>query len=227
MALNNHRKCLHLPCHRSCQELSQIAWRTIYPAVKYAETFIAASNVSYSRLTKANISHLIMTGKRRKIRCKLSTENVVVCVGCLNRGITCVVQQAQKWDDITSAHFDEKLGRIEAMLKRLVENGVFSAARSTPSATSVNQSSRSKIQATDIANSGSIGEKSPNDAFSNNVILSCHFCITSTNTCSQITMMESFNHVSKTTPQIACNHKSLRRFVKTSRTCFLRSMTRT
>jgi hypothetical protein len=138
-----------------------------------------------------------------------------------------MVQQAQREDNIPSAHFDEKLDRIESLLKRLVENGSSSTSAATPLVIMASQSSGSKNQAIGIANSASIGEGSPSDSFPSNVIVSRRICTTYANTSSQTIIPESFNHVSKTTPQIAGNRKSLRRSVEASPTCFLRSMMQT
>ena len=43
-----------------------------------------------------------------------------------------MAQQAQREDDIPSAHFDEKLDRTESLLKRLVENGISSTSAANP-----------------------------------------------------------------------------------------------
>jgi hypothetical protein len=83
-----------------------------------------------------------------------------------------VVQQASKEGEIPNpAHFDEKLDRIESLLKRLIENGVSSASGATPSATTLNQSSASEKHATSIAKGASIERNSPVDDFSANVIV--------------------------------------------------------
>jgi hypothetical protein len=94
-----------------------------------------------------------------------------------------VVEQAQIWDEIPgSAHFDEKLDRIESLLKRLVDNDVLSASRAALSTTSsesmVNQGSPSENYATRIAESAKSKEITLNASFSNNVICDLlHFLI--------------------------------------------------
>jgi hypothetical protein len=77
-----------------------------------------------------------------------------------------VVEQAQIRDEIPgSAHFDEKLDRIESLLKRLVDNDVLLASQAALSTTSlvnmVNQGSPSENYATRIAKSTKSKEMSP------------------------------------------------------------------
>ena len=142
---------------------------------------------------------MIISGKQRKVWCQLSAENVAVYVGCLNRGVACVVQQVQREDEILgAAHLDEKLDRIELLLKRLVENAVSSGSGAAPSATTVNPSSAPANYVPSIANNSSLEESCVNDSLSDNVIVSCTFSTTSTNIYSQIIRMESIHHVSKT-----------------------------
>jgi hypothetical protein len=86
-----------------------------------------------------------------------------------------VVEQTQIGDEIPgSAHLDEKLERIESLLKRLVDNYVLPASRAALSTTSsvsmVNQGSSSENYATRIAENAKPKENTPNAPFSNNVI---------------------------------------------------------
>ncbi|RDW81980.1 hypothetical protein BP6252_03092 [Coleophoma cylindrospora] len=60
--------------------------------------------------------------KRRKIKCQLSTENVPVCSGCLQRGTNCVSQEyPEEYDQPSGAQLGERLGRVEMLLEKLLE----------------------------------------------------------------------------------------------------------
>jgi len=66
------------------------------------------------------------SGKRRKVRCQLSTEkHLAACGGCLQRGIICVSQEADpgksgQKESSSSPQIDERLERVEALLDKLV-----------------------------------------------------------------------------------------------------------
>jgi hypothetical protein len=72
------------------------------------------------------------TGRRRKVRCQLSSDkNVIVCSACIQRDTPCVVQE---WPPSISSiadvpKLDERLGRVEGLLEKLVDvnTGVISA----------------------------------------------------------------------------------------------------
>lgn len=60
-------------------------------------------------------------GKRRKIRCQLSSEDVAVCSGCVTRGTTCLSQEYPEERDTPSGNqVGERLGRVERLLETLV-----------------------------------------------------------------------------------------------------------
>lgn len=61
-------------------------------------------------------------GKRRKVRCQLSSEDVPVCAGCLSRGTTCLGQEypEEREPSNNSNQVGERLGRMEALLETLV-----------------------------------------------------------------------------------------------------------
>jgi hypothetical protein len=64
---------------------------------------------------------IIETGKRRKVRCQLSSEDVPVCSGCLARGTTCLSQEYPEERDTSSGgQVGERLGRVERLLETLV-----------------------------------------------------------------------------------------------------------
>jgi hypothetical protein len=64
---------------------------------------------------------IIGTGKRRKVRCQLSSEDVPVCSGCLARGTTCLSQEYPEERDTSSGgQVGERLGRVERLLETLV-----------------------------------------------------------------------------------------------------------
>jgi len=59
--------------------------------------------------------------KRRKVRCQLSTEDVVVCSGCRARGTTCLSQEfPEEHDPSAGANVGERLGRVELLLEKIV-----------------------------------------------------------------------------------------------------------
>lgn len=61
------------------------------------------------------------SGKRRKVKCQLSTEDVPVCSGCLTRGTTCLSQEyPEERDPSSGTNVGERLGRIEQVLEKLV-----------------------------------------------------------------------------------------------------------
>ena len=61
------------------------------------------------------------TGKRRKVRCQLSSEDVPVCSGCLARGTTCLSQEyPEERDNSSGGQVGERLGRVERLLETLV-----------------------------------------------------------------------------------------------------------
>ena len=63
-----------------------------------------------------------VAGKRRKIRCISSTENVSVCAGCLSRGTNCVSQEfPEDHDQSGQPQFGERLGRVELLLQKLLD----------------------------------------------------------------------------------------------------------
>jgi hypothetical protein len=65
---------------------------------------------------------MIVAGKRRKVRCQLSSENVSVCSGCLARGTTCLSQEyPEEYYSSSSPNVGERLGRVEQLLEKLVE----------------------------------------------------------------------------------------------------------
>ena len=83
-----------------------------------------------------------------------------------------MVEQAHREDEILGvAHLDEKLDRIESLLERLIENGVSPAFAATPSTRTVIPGRASENHATKIADGASATEISPDDAFSNNVMM--------------------------------------------------------
>jgi len=64
---------------------------------------------------------IIDTGKRRKVRCQLSSEDVPVCSGCLARGTTCLSQEYPEERDSSGGNqIGERLGRVEHLLETLV-----------------------------------------------------------------------------------------------------------
>ncbi len=64
---------------------------------------------------------IIEIGKRRKVRCQLSSEDVPICSGCLARGTTCLSQEYPEERDISSGgQVGERLGRVERLLETLV-----------------------------------------------------------------------------------------------------------
>ena len=62
-------------------------------------------------------------GKRRKVRCQLSAEDVPVCSGCLARGTACLSQEypEERSDTSSGVQIGERLGRVEKLLETLVE----------------------------------------------------------------------------------------------------------
>lgn len=64
---------------------------------------------------------IVETGKRRKIRCQLSSEDVPVCSGCIARGTTCLSQEyPEERDTPSGGQVGERLGRVERLLETLV-----------------------------------------------------------------------------------------------------------
>lgn len=64
-----------------------------------------------------------MIGKRRKIKCQLSSEDVPVCSGCLTRGTPCLSQEFEYPEDQDTSkgtQVGERLGRVEQLLENLV-----------------------------------------------------------------------------------------------------------
>jgi hypothetical protein len=60
-------------------------------------------------------------GKRRKIKCQLSSEDVPVCSGCLSRGTTCLSQEyPEEREPSNNTQVGERLGRVEHLLEMLV-----------------------------------------------------------------------------------------------------------
>ncbi|KAL3422559.1 C6 zinc finger domain-containing protein [Phlyctema vagabunda] len=60
--------------------------------------------------------------KRRKIKCQLSTENVPVCSGCLQRGTNCVSQEyPEEHEQSSGPQMGERLGRVELLLEKLLD----------------------------------------------------------------------------------------------------------
>lgn len=68
--------------------------------------------------------YLILTGtkgKRRKIKCQLSSEDVPVCSGCLARGTSCLSQEyPEEREPSNNTQVGERLGRVERLLETLV-----------------------------------------------------------------------------------------------------------
>jgi len=68
----------------------------------------------------------MLSGKRRKVRCQLSTEkHLAACGGCLQRGIICVSQETDpgksgQKENSSSLQIGERLGRVETLLEKLV-----------------------------------------------------------------------------------------------------------
>jgi hypothetical protein len=63
----------------------------------------------------------VLLGKRRKVRCQLSSEDVPVCSGCLARGTTCLSQEyPEERDPSNGTQVGERLGRVELLLETLV-----------------------------------------------------------------------------------------------------------
>ncbi|KAL2687090.1 hypothetical protein Neosp_004641 [[Neocosmospora] mangrovei] len=85
------------------------------------------------------------TGKRRKTRCHFTSPMSEVCVGCQQRETPCVTQEyeedsgqlqenfttgAERLDQNKNNGLEDRLERVEALLQRLVDNGVsFSSPR--------------------------------------------------------------------------------------------------
>jgi hypothetical protein len=64
---------------------------------------------------------IVETGKRRKIRCQLSSDDVPVCSGCIARGTTCLSQEyPEERDTPSGGQVGERLGRVERLLETLV-----------------------------------------------------------------------------------------------------------
>jgi hypothetical protein len=82
----------------------------------------AVGNVRRPRNSEALLASAdIETGKRRKVRCQLSSEDVPICSGCISRGTTCLSQEyPEERDTSTGNQVGERLGRVERLLETLV-----------------------------------------------------------------------------------------------------------
>ena len=89
----------------------------------YGKGLAVAGNVSVKRKCSPIIQTNLIdrAGKRRKVRCQLSSEDVPVCSGCLARGTTCLSQEyPEEHDPSSTPNVGERLGRVEQLLEKLV-----------------------------------------------------------------------------------------------------------
>jgi len=78
----------------------------------------------------STLSHLVATGKRRKIRCYVLSAREATCVGCQRRGTPCLGQEFFDEDAVREREdkdVPERLAKVESLLSRLME--VVSAGR--------------------------------------------------------------------------------------------------
>jgi hypothetical protein len=89
----------------------------ILVAVRNVSLFVHQSSIESFRLTSE-------TGRRRKVRCQLSSNsNITVCSACIQRRTPCTIQESlTSTTPAGRAKLDERLERVESLLGTLVEN---------------------------------------------------------------------------------------------------------
>lgn len=75
------------------------------------------------------VDNVNLSGKRRKVRCRFTSDDASTCEWCLSRGLECVSQlQADGPTDQTDAAPPARLRRIETMLEELIAKSNHGAA---------------------------------------------------------------------------------------------------
>lgn len=78
----------------------------------------------YSILVLEDLCLTSVLGRRRKVRCQLSTDkNIIVCSGCIQRDTPCVVQEylPSSSSGAGDTTLNDRLSRVEVLLEKLVE----------------------------------------------------------------------------------------------------------
>ena len=87
---------------------------------EFARELVVVGNVR-DQSFRIRMTFLTFPGKRRKIKCQLSSEDVPVCAGCLARGTTCLSQEyPEEREPSNNTQIGERLGRVEMLLETLV-----------------------------------------------------------------------------------------------------------
>lgn len=88
----------------------------------------------FQRVQRADLRRyaVAVTGRKRKVKCQLTDDNVGTCAECVKTGTQCTIQapeaeQAGDGNVNSPAHasnpeLESRLKRIESLLQRLVEN---------------------------------------------------------------------------------------------------------
>lgn len=110
------------------QQVSTSTWNRAPPASAYDEALEAAINVRLIALVEPSLSANTVSGRKRKVKCQLTDEDVETCAECVKSNSRCTLQQPETELSGRSslAHSNKqehelRLERIELLLNKLVE----------------------------------------------------------------------------------------------------------